>query len=90
MCIALYNVHARASDIMGASESAVNEGNCGIAVSSSDGDCSATWRKDQILDLTGFWCLYVSLAMLLEFLVHFWSRFQDNRTESKYFSSASA
>ena len=60
VCLALCNVHARASDIMGASESAANEGNCGIAVSSSDGDCSATWRKDQILDLTGCWCLNVS------------------------------
>ena len=54
-------VHARPSDIMGASESAVNEGNCGIVVSSDDGDCSATWRKDQILDLTGCWC-YVYLC----------------------------
>ena len=79
VCLALCNVHARASDIMGASESAVNEGNCGIAVSSSDGDCSATWRKDQILDLTGFWCLYVSLAMLLNFWYTFGLDFRISR-----------
>ena len=75
----LCNVNARASDIMGASESAVNEGNCGIAVSSSDGDCSATWRKDQILDLTGCWCLNVSLPNLLNFWYTFGLDFRISR-----------